>query len=136
MLAEESYSRAALVTPGNRYNRRWEERGGTPSDNIRTVYNGVDPDLFPAAGPEPATPTLSWAGRVDPIKDLETLIRRSRWSAGVPDARLRMFGGTARGARGLPGRLHSPGRGARPRRLVVFEGGWRTSRTPTRPATW
>ncbi|MDH6132819.1 glycosyltransferase involved in cell wall biosynthesis [Kitasatospora sp. MAA4] len=101
MLAEESYSRAALVTPGNRYNRRWEERGGTPSDNIRTVYNGVDPDLFPAAGAEPATPTLSWAGRVDPIKDLETLIRAfALVRQEMPDARLRMFGGTARGAEG------------------------------------
>ncbi len=101
MLAEESYRQAALVTPGNRYNRRWEERGGTPADNIRTVYNGVDPDLFPAAGPEPATPTLSWAGRVDPIKDLETLIRAfALVRAELPDARLRLFGGTARGAEG------------------------------------
>ncbi|WP_051970139.1 GT4 family glycosyltransferase PelF [Kitasatospora azatica] len=101
MLAEESYSRAALVTPGNRYNRRWEERGGTPSENIRTVYNGVDPELFPAAGPEPEVPTLSWAGRVDPIKDLETLIRAfAIVRAELPDARLRLFGGTARGAEG------------------------------------
>ncbi|WP_327067779.1 GT4 family glycosyltransferase PelF [Kitasatospora sp. NBC_01250] len=101
MLAEESYARAALVTPGNRYNRRWEERGGTPSANIRTVYNGVDPDLFPAAGPEPELPTMSWAGRVDPIKDLETLIRCfALVRAEIPEARLRLFGGTARGAEG------------------------------------
>ncbi|MFC6597157.1 GT4 family glycosyltransferase PelF [Kitasatospora paranensis] len=101
MLAEESYRRAALVTPGNRYNRRWEERGGTPSTHIRTVYNGVDPAAFPPAGPEPGTPTLSWAGRVDPIKDLETLIRAfAIVRAEIPEARLRLFGGTARGAEG------------------------------------
>ncbi|MEU3978972.1 GT4 family glycosyltransferase PelF [Streptomyces sp. NPDC026672] len=98
LLARESYERAALVTPGNRYNRLWEEEGGAAPESIRTVYNGVDPAAFPPAGPEPEVPTLSWAGRVDPIKDLETLIRafalvRER----VPEARLRLFGGTPRG---------------------------------------
>ncbi|WP_432034981.1 GT4 family glycosyltransferase PelF [Streptomyces cucumeris] len=99
LLAQESYRRAALVTPGNRYNRRWEEHGGTPPERIRTVYNGVDPAAFPPAGPEPDTPTLSWAGRVDPIKGLETLIRAfALVREGIPTARLRLFGGTPRGA--------------------------------------
>ncbi|MFE5731536.1 GT4 family glycosyltransferase PelF [Streptomyces sp. NPDC056528] len=98
LLAEESYRRAALITPGNRYNRLWEEEGGADPEAIRTVYNGVDPAAFPPAGPEPDAPTLSWAGRVDPIKDLETLIRalalvRER----MPAVRLRLFGGTPRG---------------------------------------
>ncbi|GGT15484.1 GT4 family glycosyltransferase PelF [Streptomyces chromofuscus] len=98
LLAEESYRRASLITPGNRYNRLWEEQGGADPASIRTVYNGVDPVAFPPAGPEPRTLTLSWAGRVDPIKDLETLIRafavvRDR----LPDVRLRLFGGTPRG---------------------------------------
>ncbi|MFG5718888.1 GT4 family glycosyltransferase PelF [Streptomyces murinus] len=98
LLAEESYRRAALITPGNRYNRLWEEQGGADPKAIRTVYNGVDPAAFPPAGPEPGTPTLSWAGRVDPIKDLETLIRAfSLVRAEIPEARLRLFGGTPRG---------------------------------------
>ncbi|MFC8790542.1 GT4 family glycosyltransferase PelF [Streptomyces cinereoruber] len=87
------YRKADLITPCNRYNRRWEERGGAPADRIRTVYNGVDPALFPEAGPEPATPTLSWCGRVDPIKDLETLIRAyAICRAELPALRLRLFG--------------------------------------------
>ncbi|MFE9773757.1 GT4 family glycosyltransferase PelF [Streptomyces sp. NPDC005931] len=98
LLAEESYRRAALITPGNRYNRLWEEEGGADPAAIRTVYNGVDPDAFPPAGPEPDAPTLSWAGRVDPIKDLETLIRAvALVRAERPDVRLRLFGGTPRG---------------------------------------
>ncbi|MGW3991195.1 GT4 family glycosyltransferase PelF [Streptomyces sp. NPDC004830] len=98
LLARESYLRAALITPGNRYNRLWEEEGGADPGSIRTVYNGVDPAAFPAAGPEPEVPTLSWAGRVDPIKDLETLIRAfALVRARLPQARLRLFGGTPRG---------------------------------------
>jgi len=98
LLAEETYRRAALITPGNRYNRLWEEQGGADPGSIRTVYNGVDPGAFPMAGPEPERPTLSWAGRVDPIKDLETLIRAFALVRGqLPDAELRLFGGTPRG---------------------------------------
>ncbi|MGW0149149.1 GT4 family glycosyltransferase PelF [Streptomyces sp. NPDC003333] len=98
LLAQESYRQAALITPGNRYNRLWEEQGGADPTAIRTVYNGVDPAAFPPAGPEPETPTLSWAGRVDPIKDLETLIRAfALVRTQRPDARLRLFGGTPRG---------------------------------------
>ncbi|MFE5814429.1 GT4 family glycosyltransferase PelF [Streptomyces sp. NPDC056479] len=98
LLAEESYRQAALITPGNRYNRLWEEQGGADPESIRTVYNGVDPAAFPPAGPEPESLTLSWAGRVDPIKDLETLIRAfALVREQLPDVRLRLFGGTPRG---------------------------------------
>ncbi|MEU6309087.1 GT4 family glycosyltransferase PelF [Streptomyces chartreusis] len=98
LLAEESYRQAALITPGNRYNRLWEEQGGADPESIRTVYNGVDPAAFPPSGPEPESLTLSWAGRVDPIKDLETLIRAlALVRQQLPDVRLRLFGGTPRG---------------------------------------
>ncbi|MEU9864555.1 GT4 family glycosyltransferase PelF [Streptomyces sp. NPDC047971] len=87
------YRKADLITPCNQYNRRWEERGGAPVARIRTVYNGVDPHAFPYAGPEPETPTLSWCGRIDPIKDLETLIRAyAICRAELPELRLRLFG--------------------------------------------
>ncbi|MEU3403573.1 GT4 family glycosyltransferase PelF [Streptomyces sp. NPDC006670] len=123
LLAEESYRRAALVTPGNRYNRLWEEQGGADPQAIRTVYNGVDPAAFPPAGPEPDAPTLSWAGRVDPIKDLETLIRafalvRER----VPEARLRLFGGTPRGGEAYRDRCEALARDLGHADAVTFEG--------------
>jgi glycosyltransferase involved in cell wall biosynthesis len=98
LLSGTGYRAADLVTPGNLYNQRWEVRCGARADRIRTVYNGVDPGDFPAAGAEPATPTISWAGRVDPIKDLETLIRAfALVHAELPDVRLRLFGGTPKG---------------------------------------
>ncbi len=94
LLCETGYRSADLVTPGNRYNQRWEVRCGASPERIRTVYNGVDPALFPPAEAEPDRPTLSWAGRVDPIKDLETLIRAfSIVHEHLPEARLRLFGG-------------------------------------------
>lgn len=106
LLATESYRSADLITPCNKYNRRWEERGGSDPARIRTVYNGVDPELFPVAGPEPEVPTLSWAGRIDPIKDLETLIRAfALVRAEIPETRLRLFGGVPAGCEGYRERL-------------------------------
>ncbi|MFI9344083.1 GT4 family glycosyltransferase PelF [Streptomyces sp. NPDC052773] len=123
LLAEETYRRAALITPGNRYNRLWEEQGGADPASIRTVYNGVDPAAFPPAGPEPDHLTLSWAGRVDPIKDLETLIRafalvRER----LPDVRLRLFGGTPRGGEGYRERCEALAAELGQAGAVTFEG--------------
>ncbi|MFD7246881.1 GT4 family glycosyltransferase PelF [Streptomyces massasporeus] len=92
-LNSHGYRAADLITPCNQYNRRWEERGGADADKIRTVYNGVDPAAFPHAGPEPEVPTLTWCGRVDPIKDLETLTRAyALVRAEIPATRLRLFG--------------------------------------------
>ncbi|MFD3651962.1 GT4 family glycosyltransferase PelF [Streptomyces sp. NPDC058620] len=123
LLAEETYRRAALITPGNRYNRLWEERGGAAPESIRTVYNGVDPAAFPPAGPEPADPVLSWAGRVDPIKDLETLIRAfALVRARVPAARLRLFGGTPRGGEAYRDRCEALAAELGHADAVTFEG--------------
>jgi len=92
------YSEAAMITPGNVYNRRWEERLGADPAHIRTVYNGVDPANFPVLDSEPQTPTISWVGRIDPIKDLETLLRAfALVHREMPDARLRMFGSPPKG---------------------------------------
>ncbi|MDJ0465529.1 GT4 family glycosyltransferase PelF [Streptomyces sp. H27-C3] len=123
LLAEETYRTAALITPGNRYNRLWEEQGGAAPHLIRTVYNGVDPAAFPAAGPEPDVPTLSWAGRVDPIKDLETLIRAfALVRAEIPNARLRLFGGTPRGGESYRERCEALAAELGHADAVVFEG--------------
>jgi polysaccharide biosynthesis protein PelF len=92
------YSEAETITPGNVYNRRWEERLGAEPERIRTVYNGVDPANFPALEGEPELPTISWVGRIDPIKDLETLIRAfALVSHDLPSARLRLFGAPPKG---------------------------------------
>ncbi|MEW2517328.1 GT4 family glycosyltransferase PelF [Actinacidiphila alni] len=123
LLARETYRSSALITPGNRYNRRWEEHGGAAPDRIRTVYNGVDPGAFPMAGPEPEVPTLSWAGRIDPIKDLETLIRAFVLVRDeIPAARLRIFGGTPRGGEAYRERCEALAAELGAAGAVTFEG--------------
>lgn len=92
------YREAETITPCNIYNRRWEERLGANPSNIRTVYNGVDPANFPILDGEPEVPAISWAGRIDPIKDLETLLRAfALVHQNMPEARLRMFGSPPKG---------------------------------------
>ncbi|ROQ98377.1 glycosyltransferase involved in cell wall biosynthesis [Streptomyces sp. 2132.2] len=109
-LNTEGYRQADLITPCNQYNRRWEERGGAAPDRIRTVYNGVDPYAFPDAGPEPEVPTLSWCGRIDPIKDLETLIRAYAFMREeLPALRLRLFGPVPAGCEEYKTRLEELG---------------------------
>ncbi|HYA68837.1 MAG TPA: DUF3492 domain-containing protein, partial [Acidimicrobiales bacterium] len=85
------YREAHAIVPGTVYNTRWEERLGADPSRVRVVHNGVDPDEFPTVVTEPEAPTISWAGRIDPIKDLETLIRAfAIVSRELPDARLRL----------------------------------------------
>jgi glycosyltransferase involved in cell wall biosynthesis len=97
-LCSLAYREAGTIAPGNVYNRRWEERLGAAPAIIRTIYNGVDPSEFPVVDDEPDVPTVSWAGRVDPIKDLDTLLRAfSLVRKEIPHARLRLFGGTPKG---------------------------------------
>ncbi len=137
MLASAVYAEAALVAPGNVYNQRWEIWDGVPDSSIRTVYNGVDPDEFALADAEPAVPTISWAGRVDPIKDLETLVRAfAIVHEKMPEAKLRIFGGTPAGNEayrdGLRG-THPRSSASTARRRSRAES--RPSRMRTAPAT-
>ena len=86
---------AHMVLPVNQFNARWERRLGALPERIHTISNGVDPGKFLPVTTEPALPTISFVGRIDPLKDLETLIsafalvRRQ-----VPNAQLRLFGPT------------------------------------------
>ncbi|GAA4676771.1 hypothetical protein GCM10023215_06460 [Pseudonocardia yuanmonensis] len=93
-LTELGYRRADEVLPVSRFNARWARRGG--AEAVRVLPNGVD--VLPTLETEPEVPTVVFAGRIDPLKDLHTLLRafvlvRER----VPRARLRLFGGVPEG---------------------------------------
>ncbi|MFI5841296.1 GT4 family glycosyltransferase PelF [Catenuloplanes sp. NPDC051500] len=94
-LAGAAYLISDVLAPHSAYNRRWQLHNGADPDRMWTMYNGVEPDEFPAATGEPELPTISFMGRVDPLKDLHTLIRAfALVRKEIPNARLRIFGGT------------------------------------------
>lgn len=98
LLCASAYKMADLITPGSQYNERWEVQQGAVPGRIHAIYNGVNPAFFPEAPQEPAVPTISWVGRVDPLKDLETLIRAfGTVRDAMPTAKLRMFGAIPKG---------------------------------------
>jgi glycosyltransferase involved in cell wall biosynthesis len=92
-LARLAYWEADLVTPVSGFNARWAVRHGADPAKLAVIGNGVDPDRFPPLTGEPDAPVISWVGRIDPLKDLETLIRAlAIVRASIPDARLHLAG--------------------------------------------
>lgn len=101
LLAGAGYLIADAVAPHSRYNRRWQLRNGAALERMTTMYNGVQPTDFPIAAVEPTQPTVTFLGRIDPIKDIHTLLRAfALVVAALPEARLRIFGGSPVGQEG------------------------------------
>ncbi len=91
------YQIADTIVPGSEYNRRWQEANGAAAERIRPVYNGVDAAEFVGSSTEPDVPTVVWLGRIDPLKDVETLIRSfALVRQALPTARLRIFGAVSK----------------------------------------
>ncbi|MFI1365481.1 glycosyltransferase [Streptomyces griseochromogenes] len=99
LLAAEVYRRAAILTPGNAHARRWQERCGAERARIRTVHPGMEASRFAEVGesPDHADPdTLVWVGRVEPAKDLVSLLHAfAEIRKEEPRARLRIVGAPA-----------------------------------------
>ena len=94
-LAGAAYLITDVLAPHSMYNRRWQLHNGADPDRMWTMYNGVEPEEFPAAAGVPDVPTIAFMGRVDPLKDLHTLVRAfALVRREIPEARLRIFGGT------------------------------------------
>ena len=100
-ITEASYACADRIAPGSNHNQRWEIRNGATPDIIQTIYNGPDPQQFtpsPQNKPADAPPVIVWLGRIDPLKDLETLIRAAAIVCDVrPDTRFILYGRPSKG---------------------------------------
>ena len=95
-LSRLGYAEAATVVAGSRFNQHWQLRHGAHPAKVVVVPGGVDPAEFPRR-PEPAEAdqTVVWVGRIEPLKDLHTLIHAFwRVHRELPAARLRLVGGT------------------------------------------
>jgi glycosyltransferase involved in cell wall biosynthesis len=92
-LSRLGYAEAGIVSSVSRFNQRWELRHGADPAKIIVVPNGVAPRAYPELDSEPAEPTIVWVGRIDPLKDLHTLIRAFEIvRAELPAAKLRLAG--------------------------------------------
>ncbi|MEU9630866.1 DUF3492 domain-containing protein [Streptomyces luteogriseus] len=98
-LAAEAYGRAEVVTAGNTHTRRWQERCGADREKLRTVYPGMDARPFAEVGESADrtdSDTLVWAGRVEPAKDLVSLLHAfAEVRKRQPGTRLRIVGAPA-----------------------------------------
>ncbi|WP_078409071.1 GT4 family glycosyltransferase PelF [Priestia abyssalis] len=71
-----NYEFADQVSPVCHYNTRWESRFGVPADKVEVIYNGVDKTIFTEAAPQKReNPTVVTVARIDPIKDIVTLMK-------------------------------------------------------------
>ncbi|MFF3739264.1 DUF3492 domain-containing protein [Streptomyces sp. NPDC002566] len=95
-LSAEVYRRAACLTAGNAHARRWQERCGADRAKLRTVHPGMDAAPFAEVGDSPDTAdprTLAWVGRVEPAKDLVSLLHAfAEVRREEPGTRLRIIG--------------------------------------------
>lgn len=72
-LARLTYGVADLVAPVTSANAAWERALGADPDRIRTIHNGVL--VPPRVAPMPIDPVVVTVGRIDPLKDVKTLLR-------------------------------------------------------------
>lgn len=90
-----NYAYADQVSPVCNYNTRWERKFGVSQRNIQVIYNGVDKNVMtPVAGlHKNEQPTVVTVARIDPIKDLLTLIRAAAAvKEKIPDVRFVVYG--------------------------------------------
>ena len=100
-LTWSGYQVATAMAPGSEYNVLWLEANGCDPSRIRPIYNGVDAANFIRSSSEPDVPTLVWLGRIDPLKDVETLLHTfARVREVKPETRLRIFGTASKENRG------------------------------------
>ena len=91
-----NYHFADVVAPVCHYNTRWEVAHATPQEKIRVIHNGVDPDLFAASPKLHGDLHVVATARVDPLKDIETLLRvAARMKTTHPRVRFTVHGAIA-----------------------------------------
>jgi polysaccharide biosynthesis protein PelF len=123
LLSSVAYREADLMTPVSTFNGRWAERNGADMSRVRPIHNAVDPAAFPASDAHPAVPTLSFVGRIDPLKDLETLVKATAIvRESIPAVQLRLFGNIPKGNEAYADRLDELIRTHQLTDSIFFEG--------------
>jgi polysaccharide biosynthesis protein PelF len=126
-VAAMAVRRASLLCPASDFNARWQLALGADPAKVTTLYNGVDVSEFPARTADVGRPDVVWLGRIDPLKDLHTLIRSADLvRRDIPSVQYRLFGEEPRSSRGYLASCQSLVRELDLESTVRFEG-----RSPT-----
>lgn len=93
-MTEMSCQLADQISPCCDYNQRWEREMGADESQLQTIYYGLDTKKFaPAAKAEGGPPVVIWVGRINPLKDLETLIQAAeRVHLAMPEVQFHLYG--------------------------------------------
>jgi polysaccharide biosynthesis protein PelF len=90
-LALLAYDWADVVAPVADANARWAVALGVDPDRIRVIYNGVQEPEEPS--PAPRAARVVSVGRIDPLKDVHTMLRvAADVTQRMPDARFAYYG--------------------------------------------
>jgi polysaccharide biosynthesis protein PelF len=90
-LARAAYAGADVVSPVTDANALWEEGLGIDPAKIHVLYNGFAPPEEPT--PPPGSRTVVSVGRIDPLKDVHTMLRVARETLRhVPDVTFLHYG--------------------------------------------
>ena len=95
-LTRSAYAGADVICPVTDANAYWEMGLGIDPEKIRVLYNGLDQPDEPTEAP--GTRTVVSVGRIDPLKDIYTLLRVAAGTLKlIPDARFQHFGNVSPG---------------------------------------
>jgi glycosyltransferase involved in cell wall biosynthesis len=95
-LARAAYAGADVICPVTDANAYWEMGLGLDPAKILVLYNGLEAPTAPA--PPPRARVVVSVGRIDPLKDIHTLLRVAAETLRVlPDARFRHYGSVTDG---------------------------------------
>lgn len=92
-IARAVYAASDIIAPVCAYNTTWERFYGVPEERARVIYNGVDEQRFTVSETWPQTPTVVAVLRIDPLKDVATLISSAQYvRKHIPDVRYEIWG--------------------------------------------
>jgi len=90
-----SYTLADQVSPVCEYNTRWEKEFGVQDGLIKVIYNGVDKEVYSPQldFKKNPNPTVVSVARIDPVKDIKTLIKSAAIvREKIPDVKFIVYG--------------------------------------------
>ena len=90
------YHKSEMIISVNKFNQKWERWYGADSAKFKTIYNGIDPELFkPSQKPDHLkdVPTVVAVARIFELKDILTMIKSCAVvKRSVPGVRFIVYG--------------------------------------------